>query len=288
MVKKNQTKKYNNLKEESEKINKKIYTLILNYNKSAKEEKKIKTEYEIDGEKKELELKHHPPPIEFNQPVTYLFLNINPSISNKSDNFFLNDESQEHILNSGDQKQEELKLSKKDNYKQITYPFYNKLYNLINEIDNEAISFWNEKKTLQKYRTFWASKKEELEIYNKVKDLEPKTGKYILYAELFYYRHSNQKEIVNLIEKEKELKEKIIKFLESQINYYKPKNIIITNAWVSNFFLNNICENKELTSFKKYKNINIFFGSMLTGQRAMDLFSKKRLQNEIKMKCNLK
>ena len=117
-------------------------------------------------------------------------------------------------------------------------------------------------------------------IYEKHKD-----NKYTIYiGDAWYIHKTKQSDFAKLIDNDKinnHIKEMLDLHIDEISKYSGLKAIYVNNAtlshWVSEMF--NI---DPLSSVYTYKNTPILFGSMLSGQRAMDSFSKIRLENEIK------
>ena len=117
-------------------------------------------------------------------------------------------------------------------------------------------------------------------FYDKHKD-----NAYTIYiGDAWYIHMTKQSDFVKLIDDNKRgehIKEMLDLHIDEISKCSELKAIYVNNAtlshWVSEAF--NI---SSLLSVYNYKNVPICFGSMLSGQRAMDLFSKIRLENEIK------
>jgi hypothetical protein len=108
----------------------------------------------------------------------------------------------------------------------------------------------------------------------------PDNGNYIVFADLIQYSRTNSKDItVHLSDIS------VITLIKDYINllfdFIKPKLVLVANASVSHFLINNFNDGTLVTHFK-LNETTVFLGSMLTGQRAMDIYSRERLMNEIK------
>lgn len=105
------------------------------------------------------------------------------------------------------------------------------------------------------------------------------------HLDLFLMRGTQQKEEVKLVfEKNKKLNsfgERQINLLLEAINKNKHKFIVVFNAQASHIISEKI-GNINLESKFKFNGKFFFFSSMLTGQRALDKFSEKRLAKEIR------
>lgn len=104
-------------------------------------------------------------------------------------------------------------------------------------------------------------------------------GNYIVFADLIQYSKTNSKLIVEHL-----YDSTIAKLLETYIrmmlDFIKPKLVLSANASVSHFLVNIFNEGVTSTHFD-LEGTEVFLGSMLSGQRAMDVFSRQRLMNEI-------
>jgi len=109
------------------------------------------------------------------------------------------------------------------------------------------------------------------------------------HADLFLYRQTSQREFYKRIFK----KSKINKFGLDQVDIFKkvineaqPKIIVVANAFASRVIqdkFKNLISNFDRKkgfhwfSLDNKRKIPIFFSSMITGQRALDVYSRKRL-----------
>ncbi|MDD3175646.1 MAG: hypothetical protein PHU51_04165 [Candidatus Nanoarchaeia archaeon] len=198
-----------------------------------------------------------------------LIFGINPSSSDidkgkeKADCFLMYVDSDENIAEE----------CKKQGW---TYPSYFKNnYELVKPLD---------------YRMFWEiprfleSKKDILkENFNVLSSIRKSNGKYVLFADLVYYKETKAHKIKDIIDKEK-LKEKIFDFFKMQLEYYKPKGVIITNAFASKLVYEMNHGNLDYTSDDSVKGIPVIYSSMVSGQRALDDFNYLRLKKDIEAK----
>jgi len=102
---------------------------------------------------------------------------------------------------------------------------------------------------------------------------------YIIFADLVQYSKTNSKAITEHLSNDT-----VVDLLKGYIGllfeYIKPKLVLSANAAVSHFLIDNF--NQEIVDTNiNIHGTNVFLGSMLTGQRAMDIYSRKRLFNEI-------
>jgi len=108
------------------------------------------------------------------------------------------------------------------------------------------------------------------------------------HLDLFLIRETEQNQLIKLIQYD-EKSNYINEFGQQQVNLFKqaldkinPKFIVVNNATTS-VFLSKFLVGEKITQTKIiYKNIPVFLGGMLSGQRSMDRFSRLRLINEIK------
>jgi len=139
-----------------------------------------------------------------------------------------------------------------------------------------------------KYRMFWEipgfleSKKDILkENFEVLSSIRKSNDKYVLFADLVYYKETKAHKIKDIIEKE-DLKEKIFDFFKQQLEYYKPKGVIITNAFASKLVYEMNHNDTNYVSDDFVDKIPIIYSSMVSGQRALDNFNYLRLKKDIK------
>ena len=115
-----------------------------------------------------------------------------------------------------------------------------------------------------------------------------------IFHDLYPVRHTNQKEFVQFIEHEenKEFREKLDEATKNLIDGIMPDIIVIANAKASElmqkiFFGDSEAEKIKLKDETKRtyrlngKKTDMIFSSMLSGQRALDTYSRSRLAREI-------
>ena len=115
-----------------------------------------------------------------------------------------------------------------------------------------------------------------------------------VFHDLYPVRHTNQKEFVQFIEHEenKEFREKLDEATKNLIDGIMPDIIVIANAKASElmqkiFFVDSDAEKIKLNGETKRtykfngKKTDMIFSSMLSGQRALDTYSRSRLAREI-------
>ncbi len=114
------------------------------------------------------------------------------------------------------------------------------------------------------------------------------------HIDLFFCRSTNQKDFAKRILRNKAMKTFVSAQLDLSkrlVHYIEPKAIIVANALASEVFEEKLKDEFPLTWDEEYgchvtmlkdKSISVFLASMLTGQRAMDKGSYKRLKWHIK------
>jgi len=110
-----------------------------------------------------------------------------------------------------------------------------------------------------------------------------------VFHDLYPVRHTNQKEFVQFVEHEenKEFREKLDKATKNLIDGIMPDIIVIANAKASElmqkiFFGESESKGETLRPYKfNGKKTDMIFSSMLSGQRALDTYSRSRLAREI-------
>ena len=182
-----------------------------------------------------------------------------------------------------------IEKAKIDNWTNPSY--FKPIYDFVQSIEDSVQSIedsvkwpWHnisKKKLLKKIRNLNKNDKDTIrEDWDKHQN--SKTTIYI--GDMFYYHQTNSTEFKKLI-KCKNYKNYCEEMLEEHINCLNNHNktikfIYIANAKVSHWLTHN---EPSITTFSKIKpnNIPIFYGGMLSGQGAIDDFSKRRLINEI-------
>lgn len=126
-----------------------------------------------------------------------------------------------------------------------------------------------------------------VEIIRKMQDEEgKKKGPYVFFSDLIWYNDSNQKTIEEALKQEiPEFNEKIIELVKLNIEYYKPKLIVVTNSFASKLIekakFNSNDDLNEHNSMIELFNVPIILASMVSGRKSMDIFSKERLKEQI-------
>jgi hypothetical protein len=131
---------------------------------------------------------------------------------------------------------------------------------------------------------------EHYPYFNKFKEIEKETKKKFTHIDLFHCRRTSQKKFIDDLlkyEKRNDYIKKSIKILEVLIKQISPKIIIIENTATRDFLIKyasfpDINSLDKESGTPKKDGIPIFYTSMLTGQRALDLGSYHRLIWHIK------
>lgn len=116
---------------------------------------------------------------------------------------------------------------------------------------------------------------------------EKHKGPYVLFGDLIWYNDGTQANLESALkEKDSNFYNNIKEIIELNIEYYNPRVITITNAAASHLVedaLSNENENinKKYKDVLTYKNTPIILGSMVSGQRQMDTYSKARFKDRI-------
>jgi hypothetical protein len=153
---------------------------------------------------------------------------------------------------------------------------------------------YSEKRAVNNPPSIIFQKLEEIKAYKYFKKFEEISKEVKIewtHLDLFYFQHTNQKFVTHLQRSSDQTRA----FLNDQLvvtkkilNSVKPRIIVINNAQAGDIYMNNeILNYKNKLEFDeqygtyilndKDSKIPVFFTSMLTGQRALDLGSYKRL-----------
>lgn len=128
--------------------------------------------------------------------------------------------------------------------------------------------------------------KERYAFFAKFKEIANKLNAHWEHVDLFFYRQTEQKKFIELVES----KEKPNKFADSQlelstmlITSAEPKIIVVANAYAAKIFHERFdARFDEKSGYHRIQShgraIPVFLTSMLTGQRALDRFSYQRLR----------
>lgn len=141
---------------------------------------------------------------------------------------------------------------------------------------------WEEiEKTIDQDDALEPHKRSIKNLYDESKVQRP----FVIYvADLFYYHDTNSKAVIELFEKNcnEDSRPSICEeILKMHIDLLKKHNKEILFVYVNNAKASKwLSKNRDITYAEIY-NVPVFFGGMLSGQRALDTYSKKRLENEI-------
>jgi hypothetical protein len=103
---------------------------------------------------------------------------------------------------------------------------------------------------------------------------------YIIFADLIQYAKTDSKPIIESLNDTKRA-EAVKEYIIELLDYLKPKLVLSANAAVSHFLLKHLGGIDDNFTHIKSNGTTIFLASMLTGQRAMDVFSRNRLFKEM-------
>lgn len=132
--------------------------------------------------------------------------------------------------------------------------------------------------------------RDNVQYYRVLDDLVSKCGyKSWTHLDLFLNRETEQGKFLKIIEYNEsnnyfnEFGLEQLNLFKKAFNKLKPKIVVVNNATAS-VIISQLFTGEGVTkTCIKYQNVTIFLGGMLSGQRAMDRFSKLRLINEIKL-----
>ncbi|PKL01066.1 MAG: hypothetical protein CVV56_02095 [Tenericutes bacterium HGW-Tenericutes-1] len=123
-----------------------------------------------------------------------------------------------------------------------------------------------------------------------VENEKSKNGPMLIFSDLFHVRNKNAKNVKNdleLIKDNNQLIAQISCIIENQISYYKPNMIVVTNAYASEIIQKYYFRNEAFVDAMVHNEIVYIFSGMISGQRALDRFSRIRLEKAIKESWNL-
>lgn len=148
------------------------------------------------------------------------------------------------------------------------------------------------------YNLLWRNSDYLEDCINGIKDMEEKhkeylrnktlqNDKYLIFADLVYFKETNSKYMQKALLK---YRNEVFKLFKMQINYYKPKLILVANAFASNLLLECIqkCEYNDIEpkTCEKVLEVPMVFSAMLSNGNT-DKFSFIRLKREIEELMNL-
>jgi hypothetical protein len=262
---------------------------------SEKDTKHRKSQYDrlIDLWKKHFQSedekqKHYYPiaPREPEEKECVLFVGINPSF-NVSDmidfsiDIYKQDKEDDHALNlkcDGCDKKDHKKTENCNEVLRLNsiYKYSNDIFDQIKDVEIQKLA------------------KEKYNYYIKFHDFTIDTGLNWDAVDLFFYRMTNQSDFkekffeengeqVDTVEKYKNFIDCQLKISQEIIENAEPKCLIICNAFASKLYIQkyNLKFDEEFGCYSQLiggKSIPVFTSGMLSGQRALDLHSLKRLK----------
>lgn len=219
---------------------------------------------------------------------TILVFGLNPS-SSDIDNIgitkpcFLNYISDDEYENYDDKE----RIKSLINSRGYTYnSYFKKPFEIFLQLKNGYVPAWKNNNFLN-YKKTQYNIPEEDEVFKFLMSRGSVSKKYILFTDLLQYRETTAKQVEHIISTNEEIKSDVLELLECQLLFLKTKYVLVNNAFASHLIHSYIKEklkdsSQNIYSTLEYKGIRFFFSSMITGVRAMDLFSFERLKNEIK------
>ncbi len=167
-------------------------------------------------------------------------------------------------------------FEKKSEY--VYNKYYKPNYNLVREIEG--------------IKMYWSSyepkviKKEKIPDFEKYyHDEKNKKGPYLVFANSVYFHETTFDKFHKVLKKDIDLNKVLKSILECQLNYYNPKLVIVTNAWVSDK-IHEIYGMKDVKTKAEIENICFVFSGFISSGR-LDKYNTIRLKediNEILMK----
>lgn len=166
--------------------------------------------------------------------------------------------------------------------KKMTYDKYFKgNYELFNRIKPKM--YWINDDTLIASIKMNISPIDHKAFDNMIQNEKIKSQIILTFSDLFCIRQSKAKIVIdylNQLDKE-EVKKHVVNIMNQQIAFYQPKMIVITNVEASNYIREYFLEESQVYDTIKKDDITFIFSGMVTGQRALDRYSKIRLEHAI-------
>ncbi len=106
----------------------------------------------------------------------------------------------------------------------------------------------------------------------------------IYIGDMFYYHQTSSKKLP-LKKNGYDLSDYCEKMLKMHIDELKESNKTIRYIYINNAKVSHYISKNE--TYKEMNGVKVFFGGMLSGMRAMDIFSRERLVSEIKEKTRI-
>lgn len=150
----------------------------------------------------------------------------------------------------------------------------------------EARIFWSEFKyeyVLENFKRFSNYEKYLEKLKNMYNSERIKNGPLIIFSNLFWYNDSKQKNITDELEKieEKEILKYVKEYLNYNIDYYKPKLIVVSNTYASRLIMKALKIKPDVDKLE-YRNISIIFSRTVYPKHRFDGISRERLKSQIK------
>ena len=166
-------------------------------------------------------------------------------------------------------------LSKKYGSKYSSKGYFEPNYELIKDIAKDL-----------DIRLFWSSY-DIAEVFNNDEEFIQKhnaeilkNGLYLVFTDIIYFHETSSEILYKILKDDRDLDNCIKKLLETQIEYYNPKYIIVTNAWVSNK-IHKIYNIESPKTNVIINDIHFIFSGFVSAGR-LDKYNKLRLKEEIK------
>lgn len=163
-------------------------------------------------------------------------------------------------------------------YPELTYnAYFGKIYKFVNEVLDEGGKWSWCNKSREQIESLFNNDPAILDEYDKNKN-----KRYVIHVgDIFYYHQTNSKYIIGMLEN-KDIHFEVFKILKEHIEYLKNHNRRIKFIFINNATVSNWLTNWTYKTFELVDGVPVFYGGMLSGQRAMDNYSKERLIKEIK------
>lgn len=182
--------------------------------------------------------------------------------------------------------------------KDLVYPIYFKTYHtFFKELDYHPVwyneSYFNGLLEEFNNEQLISSRMEE---YLRYVINSKETQRYFLFADLIQYAKTSSKVMKRFLDAKDKMYRKntelyvnimsdLVSYTQTLLTYLKPKLVLVANAAVSDFIIKYF-NNEELETSFDYSaddfQTTFVLSSMLTGQRALDRYNRKRLFREIK------
>lgn len=174
-----------------------------------------------------------------------------------------------------------LKIDNTSNYMRLNSELFDK-------IDSRIV--WSEFKyeyALEQYKKLDSS----MEFLDKFEEMynaeKKKKGPLLIFTNLFWCHDSDQKNLENELAKveKNKLLDYVRETLEKNIEYYKPKLIVVANSYAARLVMTSLGETPDVDKldFKiNHRNIPIIFSRTVYPRNRFDGISRERLKSQIK------